>query len=154
MSDSTARLRERLTLWGRLSSCNVQKALWVLEELGLSYRRVDAGGAFGGLDDPAYRAMNPHGKVPSLRDGEAIVWESDAIIRYLAARYGDGLLWPEARARIADSAYATVERMGRGQVILFATDPSYRMWFPGMQRLLLNAVLLGPGMGTSPPRPW
>lgn len=65
-----------------------------------------------------------------------------------------GLLWPEARTRIADSAYATVERMGRGQVILFATDPSYRMWFPGMQRLLLNAVLLGPGMGTSPPRPW
>ncbi|MFC1766918.1 hypothetical protein ACFL6U_33190, partial [Planctomycetota bacterium] len=65
-----------------------------------------------------------------------------------------GLLWPEARERIADSAYTTVERVGRGQVILFATDPSFRMWFPSLQRLLLNAVLLGPGMGTSPPRPW
>ncbi|WP_299617097.1 glutathione S-transferase family protein [Pelagibius sp.] len=92
-----------ITLWGRLSSCNVQKAVWVLEELGLPYRRIDAGGDFGGLDDPAYRAMNPHGKVPTLRDGDQVIWESDAIIRYLAARYGSGALWPAdptERARV------------------------------------------------------
>jgi hypothetical protein len=65
-----------------------------------------------------------------------------------------GLLWPEARERIANGAYVTTERKGRGQVILFAADPSFRMWFPGLQRLLLNAVLLGPGLGTEPPRPW
>jgi len=65
-----------------------------------------------------------------------------------------GLLWPEARQRLADSAYATVESVGRGQVILFATDPTYRMWLPGLQRLFLNAVLLGPGMGASQPVPW
>ncbi|MBN2314005.1 MAG: hypothetical protein JXM79_08750 [Sedimentisphaerales bacterium] len=65
-----------------------------------------------------------------------------------------GLLWPEARQRLADSAYATVESVGRGQVILFATDPTYRMWLPGQQRLFLNAVLLGPGMGASQPLPW
>jgi hypothetical protein len=65
-----------------------------------------------------------------------------------------GLLWPEARQRIAESAYATVESVGRGQIILFATDPTYRMWLPGMQRLFLNAVLLGPGMGTSQLQPW
>ena len=65
-----------------------------------------------------------------------------------------GLLWPEAKERIADTAYATVERVGRGQIILFATDPTYRMWLPGMQRLFLNSVLLGPGMGTSQPLPW
>jgi hypothetical protein len=65
-----------------------------------------------------------------------------------------GLLWPEARTRSADSAYVTVERRGRGQVILFAVDPSFRMWFPGLQRVFLNAVLLGPGMGTDPPRLW
>lgn len=65
-----------------------------------------------------------------------------------------GLLWPEARERIANAAYVTVERKGRGQVILFAADPSFRMWFPGLQRLLLNAVLLGPGMGTDQPRRW
>jgi hypothetical protein len=65
-----------------------------------------------------------------------------------------GLLWPEAKERIADTAYATVERVGRGQIILFATDPTYRMWLPDMQRLFLNSVLLGPGMGTSQPLPW
>ncbi len=65
-----------------------------------------------------------------------------------------GLLWPEARKRIADSAYATVERLGRGQIILFATDPAYRMWLAAQQRLLKNAILLGPGLGTSQPVPW
>jgi hypothetical protein len=65
-----------------------------------------------------------------------------------------GLLWPEARQRIAETAYATVESVGRGQIILFSTDPTYRMWLPGVQRLFLNAVLLGPGMGASQPLPW
>jgi hypothetical protein len=65
-----------------------------------------------------------------------------------------GLLWPEARERIAQTAYATAESVGRGQIVLFATDPTYRMWLPGAQRLFLNAVLLGPGMGTSQPLPW
>jgi len=65
-----------------------------------------------------------------------------------------GLLWPEARKRIADSAYATVERLGSGQIILFAADPTYRMWLAAQQRLLKNAILLGPGLGTSQPVPW
>jgi hypothetical protein len=65
-----------------------------------------------------------------------------------------GLLWPEARKRLADTAYATVEPAGRGQIILFATDPILRLWLAGEQRLFLNAVLLGPGMGTSQPVPW
>ena len=65
-----------------------------------------------------------------------------------------GLLWPEARQRLAQTAYATTESVGRGQIILFATDPTYRMWMPGAQRLFLNAVLLGPGMGASQPLPW
>lgn len=93
-----------IKLWGRLSSCNVQKAVWALEELALPYERIDAGGDFGGLDDPAYLAMNPHGRVPTLLDGDTVVWESDAIVRYVAARYGAGRLWsddPKKRA-IAD----------------------------------------------------
>ncbi|MHC4911649.1 MAG: hypothetical protein ACYTE5_01435, partial [Planctomycetota bacterium] len=65
-----------------------------------------------------------------------------------------GLLWPEARQRLANTAYATVESVGQGQVILFATDPTFRTWLPGAQRLFFNAVLLGPGMGTSQPVPW
>ncbi|MHC4947442.1 MAG: M14 family zinc carboxypeptidase [Planctomycetota bacterium] len=65
-----------------------------------------------------------------------------------------GLLWPEARTRLARSAYATVERSGNGQVILFAGDPFFRGYAEGTSRLALNAIVFGPGMGTSPPIPW
>ena len=65
-----------------------------------------------------------------------------------------GLLWPEARVRAARSAYATVEGLGNGQVILFAGDPFFRGGWEGSGRLLMNAVMLGPGMGTSQPLPW
>lgn len=85
-----------IALWGRMSSCNVQRAVWALEEVGIAYERIDAGGDWGGLDDPAYLALNPHGRIPTLVDGDTVVWESDAIVRYVAARYGAGSLWPEA----------------------------------------------------------
>ena len=84
-----------LTLWGRVSSANVQKALWALAELGLPYEHKLVGGAHGGLDDPQYRAMNPNGLVPTLQDGDLVLWESHAILRYLAASYGAESLWRE-----------------------------------------------------------
>ena len=84
-----------MKLFGRISSCNVQKVAWALEELSLAYERIDAGGAFGGLDTPEFLALNPHGKIPVLVDGDVVVWESDAIVRYLAAKYGAGDLWPD-----------------------------------------------------------
>lgn len=83
-----------ITLWGRLNSANVQKAVWALEELDLGYAHVPLGGSYKGLDDPAYLAMNPNGLVPTLRDGDLVVWESHAIVRYLSAAYGSGLLFP------------------------------------------------------------
>ncbi len=83
-----------LTIWGRRNSANVQKVLWLAGELGLEYRHIPAGGSFGGLDEPSFRAMNPHGRVPVLQDGDRAIWESHAILRYLAARHGDGMLWP------------------------------------------------------------
>ena len=82
-----------LTLWGRASSANVQKALWALGELGLPFEHRLVGGAHGGLDEPQYRAMNPNGLVPTLQDGDLVLWESHAILRYLAATYGAGMLW-------------------------------------------------------------
>ena len=72
----------------------MQKVIWALGELGLVYEHVPLGGAFGGLDDPAYRALNPNGRVPTLRDGDLVIWESHAIVRYLAGAYGQGSLWP------------------------------------------------------------
>ena len=84
-----------LTLYGRGSSDNVQKTLWALGETGRAFEHVPLGGAYGGLDDPGYAAMNPHRRVPTLVDGDTAVWESDAIIRYVAAKYSSGTLWPE-----------------------------------------------------------
>ncbi len=92
-----------LTLWGRANSFNVQKVAWLIEELELPHLHVEAGGSHGGLDDPDFRAMNPHGKVPVIRDGDVAVWESHAILRYLAASYERALFWsadPAERARI------------------------------------------------------
>jgi glutathione S-transferase len=83
-----------LKLWGRRSAFNVQKVMWLVGELGLPHERVEVGGGFGGLDDPAFLAMNPHGRIPVIDDAGLVVWESHAIIRYLAARYGNGTLWP------------------------------------------------------------
>jgi glutathione S-transferase len=90
-----------ITLWGRHSSCNVQKVMWALDELNLRYDHVRVGGPFGGLDTPAYAALNPNRKVPTLRDGGCVVWESHAIVRYLAAQYSARGLWPNDPARRA-----------------------------------------------------
>jgi len=92
-----------IRLWGRRSSCNVQKVLWTLEELGLAYERIEAGGDHGGLDTPAYRQLNPHGRAPTLADGAVVVWESDAIVRYLAAAHGAGRLWSSDPAEQAQA---------------------------------------------------
>lgn len=73
----------RRILWGRDTSSNVMKAIWLLEELKLPYERKDVGGAFGQTDTPEYRAMNPTGLVPTLQEDEFSMWESNAILRYL-----------------------------------------------------------------------
>ncbi|MGQ3675197.1 glutathione S-transferase family protein [Xanthobacter sp. TB0139] len=77
-----------MKIWGRRNSNNVRKVLWCAEELGLSYEHIEAGGAFGLVQEPAYLAMNPNGLVPCLDDNGFILWESNVIVRYLAARYG------------------------------------------------------------------
>lgn len=83
-----------LKLWGRTSSINVQKVVWALEEFGVAYDRVDAGGAYGIVDTPDYRRLNPNGLVPTIEDDGFVLWESNAIVRYLAAKYPQGGLWP------------------------------------------------------------
>ena len=93
-----------ITIWGRKSSVNVQLVLWVLDELGLDFDRIDAGFIYGVVDSDDFRRMNPNGLVPVLVDGDgAPIFESAAILRYLADRYGDSNFWPEnavARAQV------------------------------------------------------
>ena len=83
-----------LKIWGRTNSVNVKKVLWCADELGLQYERTDAGLQFGVVNEPWYRKMNPNGLVPTIDDNGLILWESNSIVRYLAAKYGSGTLSP------------------------------------------------------------
>lgn len=84
-----------LKIIGRVTSANVMKPLWAADEIGLEYEQIDLGGPFGGNDDPEYRAKNPNGLVPTIDDDGFIMWESNAITRYLCAKHSMGNLCPD-----------------------------------------------------------
>ena len=84
-----------LKIWGRANSINVQKAMWTVGELGLAHERIDAGAQFGLNDQDWYLSMNPNGRVPVIDDDGFILYESNAISRYLAAKHGQGALLPD-----------------------------------------------------------
>ena len=90
-----------LKIWGRTTSSNVQKVLWACAELNISYDRVDHGGPFGGNRDPEYLKLNPNGLVPTVIDGDLVMWESNTITRYLCSTHANGeILYPrDAAAR-------------------------------------------------------
>ncbi|MES0880565.1 glutathione S-transferase family protein [Roseibium sp. SCP14] len=91
-----------LKVLGRANSVNVQKVMWCAAELDLSVERVDIGGAFGGNDTDDYLARNPNGRIPTLLDGDFVLWESNTIVRYLCEKYGASPLFPislESRSR-------------------------------------------------------
>lgn len=90
-----------LKIWGRNTSANVQKAMWAIGELNLEHERFDVGGSYGKNREPAYLSMNPNGLVPTLQEGDFILWESNAIVRYLARQYGAGTLEPQDPKEIA-----------------------------------------------------
>ena len=87
-----------MRLWGRKSSINVQKVLWCLAELGLTegkdFERIDAGMQFGIVRSPEFLKLNPNGLVPTLEDGDLVLWESNTIMRYLASRYDKNKRFP------------------------------------------------------------
>jgi len=76
-----------LTIWGRANSINVQKVLCCCDEIGLPYERIDAGMQFGVVNTDAFLGLNPNGLIPTLVDGDVVLWESHAIMRYLTRRY-------------------------------------------------------------------
>ncbi|HVT55000.1 MAG TPA: glutathione S-transferase N-terminal domain-containing protein [Xanthobacteraceae bacterium] len=87
-------MSKKIKVWGRATSSNVKKVLWVCDALRLDIERVDAGGKFGVVDTPAYRNMNPNGRIPTLEEGDFVLWESNAIMRYLCESYGGETLYP------------------------------------------------------------
>lgn len=92
-----------LKIWGRANSSNLKKVTWLCEEIKLPYERVDAGMSFGVVNTPEYRKLNPNGLVPTIDDDGFILWESNAIVRYLAAKHAAGTLWPTDLKVRADS---------------------------------------------------
>ncbi len=116
-----------LHIIGRSNSGNVQKVLWACEELSLPYTREDLGGDFGGNDSERYLRLNPNGLVPTVIDGDTIIWESNTILRYLACRYGAETLWEP------DPAQRTVgERWMDWQLAVLA--PALKPLFYGFVR--------------------
>jgi glutathione S-transferase len=92
-----------LKVWGRRSSANVQKVMWLIGELEVPHEHVPAGGPYGVVNEPRFRALNPNGLVPVVEDDGLTMWESNAILRYLAGNYGQGKFWsdsPRERAPI------------------------------------------------------
>ena len=90
-----------LKILGRNNSSNVQKVLWALGELDLEYTRDDIGGPFGGNRETNYLIMNPNGLVPTLIDGDTVLWESNVIVRYLARKYAPNSLLPDSLTDLA-----------------------------------------------------
>lgn len=91
-----------LHIWGRLSSLNVRKVVWAAQETGVPFTRTDAGLAFGVVKTPEYLRLNPNAQVPTLQDGELVLWESNVIVRYLCARYAPAL-YPQDLAQRFDA---------------------------------------------------
>ena len=110
-----------LKVWGRRSSFNVQKVMWLVGELALVHRHVEAGGEFGGLDTPAFLAMNPHGRVPVIDDHGTVAstwWDDEQ-----PSGYRPGGWFPIHRETIFHpGSLVTAIRRTAGHVDLFATD--------------------------------
>lgn len=92
-----------LKIWGRRNSVNVQKVLWCVGELGIAYDQVDAGMNFGVNNEAWYLEKNPNGLVPMIEHDGKVLWESNAIVRYLAAQFGHGTLSPSDRHKCAQA---------------------------------------------------
>ena len=119
-----------LKIWGRTNSINVQKVLWCCAELNLPFERIDAGMAFGVNNTPEYRKMNPNALVPVINDDGFILWESHAIVRYLARKHGHGGLSP-----FDPQGYADADRW----MDWYATT----IW-PSLQPVFWNLIRIAP----------
>jgi glutathione S-transferase len=117
-------------IWGRLSSLNVRKVVWAAQETGIAFTRSDAGMAFGVVKTPEYLAMNPNALVPTLQDGDFVLWESNAIVRYLCAKYGNEQLYPQDLAarfdaeRWMDWQQTTLNRESGGAFLQWFRTPA------------------------------
>ena len=116
-------------IWGRLNSLNVRKVVWAAQEVSVPFTRTDAGMAFGIVKTPQYLQMNPNALVPTLQDGTLVLWESNVIVRYLLAKYGNDTLYPQDLAqrfeaeRWMDRQQTTLNRAGGAAFLQLIRTP-------------------------------
>ncbi len=119
-----------IRFWGRLSSINGRKVEWVLREVGAAYQRIDTGREFGGIESPEFMARNPNRLIPVIDDDGFVLWESNVIVRYLAATYAAGTLYPEPLTarfdaeRWMDWQQTTLNPAGRGAFMQLIRTPA------------------------------
>lgn len=119
-----------LKIWGRNNSINVKKVLWIAEELGLNYENIEVGGKLGGLDTPEFLKLNPNAMIPVVDDDGFILWESNTIVRYIAAQYGRDSFWiDDPKQRCAAEKWM---------------DWASEELFPLFKVILFNSVRLAP----------
>lgn len=91
-----------IEVFSRRNASNVLPVMWTIGELEITYVRHDIGGSYGGTETDSYLAMNPNGRIPTIRDGDFVLWESNAIVRYLCRQYDEkGLLLPQTEQTYA-----------------------------------------------------
>jgi len=129
-----------LKIWGRASSSNVQKVLWCCAELDLPFERVDIGGAFGGNRDPEYLALNPNGLVPTVKDGDLIMWESNTICRYLASTHNGERLYPRDPAARTHVGQIVREKLHSDGPVEFGVERAIHHAHAALAQLRFNAV--------------
>jgi glutathione S-transferase len=95
-------MASKIKVWGRVTSSNVKKVLWLSHELKLDIDRIDAGGKHGVVSTPEYKALNPNMRVPTMEDDGFVLWESNAIMRYLCTTRGGEALYPSDPKTRAD----------------------------------------------------
>jgi glutathione S-transferase len=116
-----------LKVWGRRSSFNVQKVMWLIGELGLAHEHIDAGGRFGGLDTPLFLAMNPHGRVPVIREDDAL--QPDFLVGVFGGFFRtpeDKRNWPAIRASLSRCVrhFEKLDRLLEGRSFLLGDPPT------------------------------
>ena len=119
-----------LKIWGRISSINVRKVVWTVQELGLTHQRTDAGGQFGLVTELPYLGKNPNALVPLIEDDGTLIWESNVIVRYLLAKHAPGTLYPQditerfAAEQWMDWQQTTLNPAGRNAFIQIIRTPA------------------------------
>jgi len=124
-----------LKIWGNNHSSCVQKVVWCAEELGIRYERIDLGGGHGGLDDPEYVKLNPNRLIPTIDDDGFVLWESGAILCYLASKYGQGTLYPADHHTRGDAYRWVFWQGGTVRPAIMPLYAQWRIWKPSHRHL-------------------